>query len=212
MKMNTNQMNKKMKIKFLSGLATLGLAAVLFTSCAKLPQAEIDAANAAIEQAKVSGAEIYAKDNFIALKDSMKSVMENIEFENSKFFKSFSIAITDLEGVTQFAEEVKMETITRKEELKAEIQATIAEVKSLLEINNLLILDAPKGKEGTSALVAIKGELAAIETSIQEASAMMESEDYIATLDKAKAAKEKASAINAELLEVIAKYKKNKRV
>ena len=68
MKMNTNQMNKKMKIKFLSGLATLGLAALLFTSCAKLPQAEIDAANAAIEQAKVSGAEIYAKDNFYCFK------------------------------------------------------------------------------------------------------------------------------------------------
>ncbi len=211
MKKNTDQMNKKMKMRLLSGIAVLSLASVLFTSCAKLPQEAIDAANAAIEETRISGAEIYAKENYIALNDSLKSVMESIEIQNSKFFKSYKECETGLAGVTQFAQEIKMETVTKKEELKAEIQATIDEVTSLIEVNNLLILDAPKGKEGSSALVAIKGELAAIETSVTEANAMLLEEDYITALDKVNVAKEKAQAINAELLEVIAKYKKNKR-
>ncbi len=93
--------------------------------------------------------------------------------------------------------------------MKAEIQTTIADAQALIESNRNLILEAPRGKEGTSALEAIKQELNTIETTITEANTMLESGDYIATLDKAKAAKEKASSINAELTEVIAKYKAN---
>ncbi|MEZ5195784.1 MAG: hypothetical protein R2764_05130 [Bacteroidales bacterium] len=66
-----------------------------------------------------------------------------------------------------------------------------------------------KGKEGTSALVAIKGEIDAIETSINETSTLFASGDYLAPLDKANVAKEKAIAINSELTDVIAKYKAN---
>jgi len=39
-----------MKNRFFASIAFLGLTALLLTSCSKVPQAEIDAANAAIEQ------------------------------------------------------------------------------------------------------------------------------------------------------------------
>ena len=53
-----------MKNKFLIGLTTMGLVLVLFTGCSKLPQAEIDLANAAIEEAKTAGADIYKANDF----------------------------------------------------------------------------------------------------------------------------------------------------
>lgn len=176
-----------------------------------MPQAEIDAANAAIEQARAAGAEMYVPETFIALQDSLNGVMVNIEAANSKFIKNYSAAKEELAGVTQFAGEVKQQAETRKNELMVEIQNTIAEVSALIDTNRQLILEAPKGKEGTSALVAIKGEIDAIESSLNETSTLLENGDYLASLDKANAAKEKATSINTELSEVIAKYKANVR-
>ena len=198
-----------MKNRIVASIAFFGMTALILSSCSKVPQAEIDAANAAIEQAKLAGAEVYVSEEFVALQDSMNSVLVNIESEGSKFIKTYASAKENLAGVTQFAGEVQQQAETRKEELKMEIQNMIAEVKTLIESNRQLILEAPRGKEGTSALIAIKGEVDAVETSINETSTLFEAGDYMICLDKAKAAKEKATAINSELSGVIAKYKAN---
>lgn len=198
-----------MKNRFFAIIALLGLTASLLTSCSKIPQAEIDAANAAIEQAKAAGADVYVHENYVALQDSLNGVMVNIESQKSKFIKNYSTTKEHLAGVTQFAGEVKQQAETRKVELKVEIQNIINEVKTLIESNRQLILEAPKGKEGTSALMAIKGEIDAVEAAINETNTLFETGDYLTTLDKGKAAKEKANSINIELSKVIAKYKAN---
>ncbi len=199
-----------MKNRFFASIVFLGVTSLMLTSCSKLPQAEIDAANAAIEQAKLAGAEVYVYENFVALQDSMNGVMAGIESQKSKFIKNYSNTKADLEGVTNFAGIILQQTETRKEEIKVEVQNLITEVKVLIETNRQLILEAPKGKEGTAALFAIKGEIDAVESSINEASSLLETGDYIATLEKSKAAKEKATSTNVELSNVIAKYKANK--
>ncbi len=199
-----------MKNKFLIGLATLGLSAVLFSSCAKLPQAEVDAANAAIEVAKTAGADIYVHETFVALQDSMNVAMVMIETQKSKLFKKYTPAKEKLVQVATFAGEVKTQSDARKEALRIEADSTIQEVKALLVTNQELVAKAPKGKEGKEALEAIKSELAAIEASNNEAATLLASEQIIPALDKAKAAKEKATAINTELNEVIAKKGKRK--
>lgn len=197
------------KKKLLIGLTTLGVATILLTGCSKLPQVEIDAAQAAIDEAKTAGADVYVHESFVSLEDSMKSVMAGVETQKSKFFKNYSASKEGLTGVAQYAQEVKQQTETRKVELKSEIQTTIEEVKSLITANKALIAEAPKGKEGTTALVAITGELTTIETAVNEAGGLLEKGEYLPTLDKVKAAKAKATSINTELQEVIAKYKVN---
>ena len=197
---------KKVTYLKLTTLSFIGL--IMLSGCAKMPQAEIDAAKIALESAKAAGADLYAKDVYISLQDSLNAVMVEVEAQKSKLFKNYDIAKVGLAGVAQYADEVKQIAETHKEELKAEIQRTIDEVKTLIAANKELILKAPKGKEGTSALVAIKDELNTVEMTINEASIMFDTGNYIATLDKAKAAKVKASSINEELTEAIAKYKK----
>ena len=198
--------------RVLVGIASLGVASLILTSCGKEPQAEIDLANAAINEAQVIGSETYAPESFLALQDSMKSIMDNVEAQKSKIFKNFDDSKADLMAVTQLAGEVKQKTIDRKIALQNEIKQMIVEVKLLLEANNKLILEAPKGKEGATALVAIKDELTAIDATLTEANELLEQESYIASLDIANASKDKASAINTELQEVIAKYKTNVKV
>ena len=188
-----------------------GFTTLLFTGCSKVPQAEIDAANASIEQARASGADVYVPEDFMVLQDSLSNAMVIIESQKSKLIKNYSEAKEHLAGVTQFAGEVRQQAEARKEALKTEIQNTIAEAKKLVESDKQLILEAPSGKEGTTALMAIKGEIDAVESSLNETSAMLETGDLLATLDKANAAREKAASINTELSEVIAKYKANTR-
>jgi len=198
-----------MKNNIFSIIAFFGLSALLLTGCASVPQAEIDAANAAIEEAKVAGAEVYVSENFIALQDSMNQIMVGIESEKSKFMKNYDSAKEQLAGITVLANEVKQSVEVRKEEIKVEVQNNVAETLKLVEANKGLILEAPKGKEGASALVAIKAEVDAIEASIAEANTLAETGDLIASLEKSKVIKDKAAAINLELTEVIAKFKSN---
>jgi len=198
-----------MKNKFLVGISALGLTALLFTSCSKVPQVEIDAANVAIETAKTAQADIYVPEAFVALQDSMKAVMTEVEVQSSKFFKNYKVAKANAISVARLAGEVKVASETRIAELKVEIQTVITETKSILEANKQLILQAPRGKEGTPALVAIKDELTTIDTALVEANSLLEAGQLFPSLDKAKAAKEKATAINTELTTVIEKYKAN---
>lgn len=198
-----------MKNKLFTGITLLGLTVFMLTSCSKLPQAEIDATNASIEQAKTAGANEYAHDAFVLLQDSMSKVVIGIESQNSKFIKNYTEAKEQLAGLVKLADEVKLQAEAGKEATKVEIQATIAEVKTLIESNRQLVLQAPKGKEGTSALVAIKAEIDAVEASVNETNTLFETGDFIAALDKVKAAKEKANALNTELTDVIAKYNMN---
>ncbi len=190
---------------------TLALTAIaisaIFASCSKLPQAEINNAKASVEEAQAAGADIYLPDTYIALQDSMNSVMEGVEAQKSKMIKSYNDLKVGLAGVTAYGQEVKIQTEAKKEEVKSEIAQLLTEVKTLLESNKQLITEAPKGKEGTTALQAMNNEIIAIETSVNEADVMFGQGSYKATLDKVKAAKEKAGALNTELQDIIAKYK-----
>ena len=200
-----------MKRNLFLAVVALGFSSLLFTSCEKYPQVEVDATKASIEEAVAVGAEMYVHADYVALQDSLKAVMVNVESEKSKFFKKYTKVKEQLAAVSALAGDVKMKTEARKEELKLEIQNIITELTALIETDKQLMLDAPKGKEGASALVAIKGEVDGIEASLAEITAMFEKGELLATIDKANAAKDKANAIKEELTEVISKYKKVRR-
>lgn len=200
-------MNRKLFV----ALVVLGLGSFVFTSCAKYPQAEVDATNLAVQEAVAAGAEMYLHDEFVAMQDSLKATMVSLEEEKSKFFKNFDAQIAQLATISQVATDLKAKTEVRKEELKVEIQTLITEIQALVDTNKVLVQTAPKGKEGKSALEAIKGEIEVIEASLAEVNTMFAGGELLATLDKAKAAKEKATAINVELNTVIEKFASAKR-
>ena len=193
-----------MKSKLIIAIAAMGIA-VLFSSCAKVPQAEVDAATAAIQEVKDAGADLYVPEAYQALVDSMKSANEKIEVAKAKWFPSYTKAKATLAAVSQMAVDTKAKSEARKVELKAEVEAMIVEVKALVEENKALIAKAPRGKEGREALEAIKSDVAVAETTVTEVEALLANGDLIGSNDKIKAAKEKATAIKAELEEAIAK-------
>lgn len=199
-----------MKKNLMTLFAALSVAVIL-SSCGKVPQVEIDAANAAIEAAKTAGADVYVTTDFAALQDSMNVVNQKVEEQNGKMFKSYKDVNAMLVVVTQMAADIQGKTETRKEEIRQEVATIQTEVAALISQNNELVAQAPKGKEGTAALEAIKSDITMVETSMTEVGGQLASDQLLPALDKAKAAKEKAQALNTELNDVIAKYSKNKK-
>ncbi len=200
--------------KGLLKLVAFSVLVVTLASCAKAPQAEIDAANVAIEAAKTAGADRYVPESFNAASEALKSAVTAVEEQNSKFalFRNYDAAKTTLASVNTLAGKAVEETTAKKAALKAEVTAALAEIATVLASNKELLAKAPKGKEGKAAVEAIGQEIAAVETVSAEVTAGVTNNDDILTLSgKIKPAVEKAKAINTELTDVIAKAKGGKK-
>jgi len=182
-------------------------ATLIFTSCAKAPQAEIDAAKAALEQAKTAQADLYVESDFLAVQDSLNAVMVEIEAQSSKLFKSYGKSKEKLVVITTQATELVAKTDVRKEEIKTEVATAQAATQVLIDENTALLAKAPKGKEGKEAIEAIKLDLAGITASAGEVPALLASGDLLGAQTKINAAQQKATEINTELKTVLEKAK-----
>lgn len=189
----------------------LALTGLVMGGCAKVPQMEMDSAKAAIETAKMAQADVYMPAEYAALQDSMNVINAEVETQKSKMFGSYSDVKVKLAEVQTLATDLEAKTATKKAEIKDEVNAIYAQLETLANENNALVEKAPRGKEGKAAIDAIKGELAAIAATVAELPQLLESDNLLTAQTKAKAAQEKALAINAELTSVIEKYTQKKK-
>lgn len=199
-----------MKSKLFFSVLAIAMVA-LFSSCDKIPQDKIDAAKVAIDSAKLVEADIYVAAEYAAVQDSMKAVQAEVEVVNSKFFKNFDACRERLDRVMAQAKTVAANAVTKKAEVKAEVETLMTDVNNLLADNKKLMGKAPRGKEGAAVLAQIKTEMAAIETSVADAKAMYDTGKYMDASNKLKAAKDSATGINTELNDAIAKAKGKKK-
>ena len=200
--------------KGLLKLVAFSVLVVTLASCAKAPQAEIDAANVAIEAAKTAGADRYVPESFNAAAEALKTAVTAVEEQNAKFalFRNYDAAKTTLASVSTLATKAVDETTAKKAALKAEVTQAVTDLTALIVANKELLAKAPKGKEGKAALEAIGQEIAVVETVNTEVTAGVANNEDILTLSgKIKPAVEKAKAINTELTDVIAKVKGGKK-
>jgi hypothetical protein len=196
-----------MKRSVLFTIVALAGMALLFTSCAKVPEMEMTNAKAAVEAAKAAEADRYVPAEYRAVQDSLNTAMTEVETQKSKFvlFRSYKKVTVKLNNVITLAGTVKTNAGIKKEEVKNQAQQTLAEATTTVAAVKELILKAPKGKEGKEALEAIQSDLALVEASLAEVSTLINNGDYLTALDKVKAANDKAASLKAELEEAIAK-------
>lgn len=199
-----------MKKNILKGLATLGLV-VLLASCDKVPQPEIDAAKASVEEARVAGADVYLPGELTAVEDSLNSVVTAIEAKKSKWFVKFDAERAALTGISTMAVEVKANTEKRIAELTLEINTAIEEAKALIEADKELVAKAPKGKGGAAVLEEIKNDINVLDGAVTEAASLLASGKLIDAKAKVDAVKTQATDIKTELEEAIAKVAGKKK-
>jgi len=193
-----------MKNKVLMGLAAIAMVAVL-SSCGKVPQAEIDATNAAIEAAQAAEANVYLPVEFTALQDSMSAINAEVEVQKSKLFKKFGPVKEDLASTLALANEVAANVAVKKEEVKKEAEGLLTSIKAVIAENTKLIPKLPRGKEGAEVIEAIKANMTTVQNSAAEAQAAYDKGAFMDALNKIKAANTTANNLNAEIKEVLTK-------
>jgi hypothetical protein len=199
-----------MKNKFVLGFVVISFV-VLLSSCAKVPQADLDAVNAAIENARTAGADVYLPGEFAALQDSMNVINQMVEAQKGKLFGSYKAVSAKIADLNTAAAATKGNVETKKVEVKNNIDTLMVQITKLVGEAKDLVKVAPRGKEGAAAVDAIKTEIGVVETSLTESAAKLQSGDLMGTLDQLKAGKEKITALITELNDVIAKYKGKKK-
>lgn len=184
---------------------------VVLSACNKAPQIEMDAAQTAILETQAAGADVYLPEDYAALNDSLNVVLLGIESKKSKWFAGYNDEKLQLNNIVAQAAELRQNTEVRKNEIREEIMTSLSGIKTMLEENQQLLSQAPKGKEGTAVLVAIKEELSVLNTSVEEIMKMVEAGDYLNARSKVTAVSDKTLAINTELKDAIAKYNTRRR-
>jgi predicted small lipoprotein YifL len=193
-----------MKNKILMGLAAIAMVAVL-ASCGKKPQVEIDATNAAIAAAQAAEANVYLPAEFAALQDSMNAINAEITVVDGKLFKNYKTVVADLATTKTLADQVAANAAVKKEEVKKEAEALLTSIKAVVAENAKLLPKLPRGKEGAAVIEAIKADLGTVDAAVAEAQGLFDKGAYMDSLNKIKAANEKAGSINAEIKEVLTK-------
>ena len=106
--------------KGLSKLIALSVLVVAFASCAKVPQAEIDSANAALESARQAGADRYVPATFNAANEAMKTGTAAVEEQNSKFvlFRNYDAPKATFDSVKTLASKGSYRNRCKKRTIK----------------------------------------------------------------------------------------------
>lgn len=195
-----------MKKRIVLAFASVAMLAFL-SGCGKVPQVQIDAANAAVLAAQAAEADVYVPAEFAALQDSLNAALQEVETQKAKTFKRFGAVTVRLEAIAPAAEIVIANAAAAKEVVRLEATTLFEETAVLLAENVELMKKAPRGKGGAAVLEAIKNETLVIEGSIAEARAMFEQGNYMGARERVKAAKESVLAINTELKDAIAKVR-----
>ncbi len=193
-----------MKKNLLFVIASVSLM-LIFAGCAKLPQAEIDAAKAAIEEVRAAQADVYLPGEFSAINDSLRVALEKVEAQKGKLFKSYKKVKVQLVNIPTMAATLKANTETKKAEVKAEAESILAAVTTMQLENNTLSAKLPMGKNEREAVEAIKAELGVIDGAITEVSTMLTNGDFMGALNKVNAVKQQVEAKNLEIKDVLTK-------
>ncbi|OGD35292.1 MAG: hypothetical protein A2V45_11255 [Candidatus Aminicenantes bacterium RBG_19FT_COMBO_58_17] len=195
-------------MKHFSKFLVLGIFVVsLFSSCAKQPTQAIDAAKAAIEAATQEGASVYAADELKKLNDDLQAAMDEVSTQSKKFLKKYGTAKEMLTKVQADGDALKATIPAKKEAAKnAAIQAQ-TEAKAALDEAKALLEKAPMGKGTKADIMAMKADLAGLETSFAEVQTAIDSEDYFGASAKAATIKEKATVTSDQVKAAIEKVK-----
>jgi hypothetical protein len=201
-----------MKTKSLLIVLLIGLVALFFTGCAKVPQEKVDAAKMAVEEAKTAEANRYLPQEFNAAQDSLNAATAEIEKQNAKFalFRNYDKAAKELDAAKMIADEAKVKTAVRKEEVKKETEGLLSEITMALEETKKLLKKAPRGKGEKAAVQMIESDLTAVEAGLGDVNNLLTSGDFLNARDKAQASLSKVNSLKTEIQTAIDKKKGKK--
>ena len=185
---------------------------VLLASCASAPQADIDAAKAAIQAAKDAQADKYATASLQSADDLINQINTEVETQNAKFalFRNYDKVKELINQAKAAGEKAKADAIAGKEAAKKDAEASLAAAQQAVAAAKEILPKAPKGKDTKAEIEAMTADVAGMDTAVTDVQSQISKEEYLDAAAKAKSIKEKADGVAAQVQAAIDKKKGKK--
>ncbi len=195
------------------GITNAVCACVLIVGCAKAPQQEMTAANAALEAAKAAKAPVFSAEQFKAAQEMVNSALADIKAQNAKspLSRNYEKARKMLVEATASTEAVIAAAVTNKAKITDEAKILLEKAKTSVEESKNMLKVHMKKKNKTA--VDLNKKLEAAAASLPADLGKVTDEDLIATRDAIKNTSASVESIKAsiEQLSVAKKVAKKKR-
>jgi hypothetical protein len=179
-------------------LATALIATALFeTACAKVPQEELTAAQAALDKARTAEAEKYAPEVWRAASDSLAAANAEIQAQASKFalFRKYDRASALIASSSTSAAKAANDAVVNKEAAKNAANEALATATAAVDSAETVLATAPVGKDNRADVEMMKADLTGARTNLTQVQAAITSEDYFGARSQAEAITAKANEI-----------------
>jgi len=191
-------------MKYLKVVALVLVAALVVSCAAKLPQKELDAANAMMAEAQNAKADVYAPAEYQAAADAKTALDTELAVQealqsgkNYKQTKELTKTLLDTATKAKDAAVANIETVkSEAATLVTDVQTAFATVKSESEA---AAKDARKAKKAGIDVKAVTAQVAAEETAIATAVAANDAQDYAAAKDQLTTLKDEIAQLQASL-------------
>jgi hypothetical protein len=187
-------------------------ASLSFFGCASAPTAEINATKAAITAAQTEDVQTYAADSLKTAEDNLAKATAEVQTQESKsgLSRDYKAATELLKQAKDAAAKAQADAQANKAKTKADAEALIAGLATQLADAKKALATAPKGKDTKAELEALQNDLKSADEAAAAASAAFAQGKFMEALGQAKAAKEKADGVIAQVAAAKAKIKGRK--
>lgn len=151
------------KTLFISITVTV-LFSLMICGCQKAPELELSTAKAAIDSARIAGADKYLPADFSAAQDSLKAAIAEIQKQKSgnPITVNYTKAVTLLISTTQTARELSTQAVIINQKLLTDIDVSLLKADSLFTETKGLFANVQKTKNNKSLLDTIGNNLTAV--------------------------------------------------
>ncbi len=188
----------------------LWVAPLLFLAgCAEPPQAESDAANAALQAAKTAEADQYAGQAYNAARDTLNAALAAVKEQDGKFalFRNYDAAKAQLAKATEMANQAGQAAAAEKDRLKNELTTMQMELVAALAAADTALMKAPVGKGNKADIELIKSDLSAARTAFDAAVADFTQGKYLTARTKMQTVRQRVTNITNEIATATEKAK-----
>jgi chromosome segregation ATPase len=175
------------------------ILALMLVGCAKYPQADIDAAQAALNAAKQAEADRYVPDMYNAAQKTLNDALALADKEKQAWFSNYDEALKLLTSAKEAADNSANAVAAKKEEVKKEAEDLLAKIPDQVKQAKKMWQKAPRGKGTREALASIKADIEGQEKAVEEVNAAITSGDFLTARQKAQAIVDKLTSLQGEL-------------
>ena len=187
--------------RMITGIFAVAMMVVVLAGCKVAPTAQKEAAQAALDSARVLEADRYFAAEFVVLEDSLNAAISNLEAQNAlpSGQREFGPIADVLEWVTAEADTLILNVEARKAEVQAEVESGVAALTQSVEASKVALAATVKTARNRAALEAKQSEITVLESSVAEINTLVANGDFLTAHEKVTAAIEKATALQAQL-------------